>query len=569
MGAGGRRWRGAGGGRHAGLLAACLFALAGCSAAVPFGEHTCSLPPASPFALPAVAAPIAKPTDALDLPAVPESTPQERPLPINLPTALQLAHVQAVDIAAASARLQVAAAQLEQAQALWLPTVSLGGDYFGHVGPVQDVSNVVFNDSHSAWMLGAGSGIGPAAVLTISDAIFAPLAARQQVRASEANRQAASNDTLVAVTDAYFTVQQARGELAGAIETARLTENLVARTRKLAPAVVPELELFRAETELSRRQTAELQARERWKTAGAELLRVLRLDAAAQVEPLEPPQLRIDLIDVQRPVEELIRVGLASRPELASQQALVQESLERIRQERWRPWLPSLMVRGASTPGGALGAGAFLATPNSNVSGLRGDIDVELLWQLNNLGFGNAALVNQRQAENRGAVVELFRIQDRVAAEVSQAQAQAQLAQRRVAVTEGGVRTAMLSVEKNLAALSQTRGVGNQQVTLVRPQEVVAAIQALAQAYIDYYGAVADANRAQFRLYRALGQPSQYLLREQTAISVAAPRPLRARSEQPAQAVLAEPAPPSADAPPQPSLGPAVVADMLGSPGQE
>ena len=43
----------------------------------------------------------------------------------------------------------------------------------------------------------------------------------------------------------------------------------------------------------------------------------------------------------------------------------------------------------------------------------------------------------------------------------------------------------------------------------MRPQEAVAAVQALAQAYADYYGAVADANRAQFRLYRALRRPAR------------------------------------------------------------
>ena len=43
-------------------------------------------------------------------------------------------------------------------------------------------------------------------------------------------------------------------------------------------------------------------------------------------------------------------------------------------------------------------------------------------------------------------------------------------------------------------------------------QEVVAAIQSLDQAYRDYYAAVADYNRAQFRLYRAMGDPGQNLL---------------------------------------------------------
>ena len=67
------------------------------------------------------------------------------------------------------------------------------------------------------------------------------------------------------------------------------------------------------------------------------------------------------------------------------------------------------------------------------------------------------------------------------------------------------------SADKNLAGLSQTRGTAGAVQLLVRPQEVVAAVQALGQAYADYYGAIADFNRAQFRLYRALGQPAQLL----------------------------------------------------------
>jgi len=44
--------------------------------------------------------------------APPALAPGDRPLPINLPTALQLAGVRPLDIAVASQRLQVAAAQL-------------------------------------------------------------------------------------------------------------------------------------------------------------------------------------------------------------------------------------------------------------------------------------------------------------------------------------------------------------------------------------------------------------------------------------------------------------------------
>jgi outer membrane protein TolC len=319
-------------------------------------------------------------------------------------------------------------------------------------------------------------------------------------------------------------VQQARGELAGAIETIRHTKDLIARTQKLAPEIVSDLELFRAETELASREKAELFAREHWKVAGAELLQVLRMDPSAQVEPQEPPHLQVELIDLKKPVLDLIPIALKSRPELASQQAMVEATLAFLQQEQWRPFLPYVLLRGASTnPGGTLAGGGFFPTPGGSGAGFRGDVDVQLLWQLDNLGLGNRAKIHQREAENRAASVEFLRIKDRVAAEVAQAYAQADLAARRVKVAERGVQFAVKSVDKNLLALKETRGAGATVVTLVRPQEVVAAIQALSQAYVDYYGAVGDANRAQFRLYRALGQPAEYLAKERRAPAYCAP----------------------------------------------
>jgi hypothetical protein len=103
-------------------------------------------------------------------------------------------------------------------------------------------------------------------------------------------------------------------------------------------------------------------------------------------------------------------------------------------------------------------------------------------------------------------------VQDLVTAEVVQAHAQLRSAAARLGEAEGEVRRAVESARKNFEGLSQTRpGAGDLLVLAVRPQEAVAALQALAQAYSDYYGAVADYNRAQFRLYRALGTPAQAL----------------------------------------------------------
>jgi outer membrane protein TolC len=211
-------------------------------------------------------------------------------------------------------------------------------------------------------------------------------------------------------------------------------------------------------------------------------------------------------------VDELIQVGLMTRPELATQQALVQATLQRLRQEKLRPLVPSLLLRGSSTPvTGTLVGGYFGGGTNGSIANFsaRQDWDIQLLWELRNLGITNLSLVKQRRAENQLALLELFRTQDRIAAEVHQAYAQAQSAAARVRDAEIGLRAALSSADKNVQGMGQTKAAGNVLILVIRPQEVLAALQALGQAYTDYNAAVAEYDRAQFRLYHALGHPAQ------------------------------------------------------------
>jgi outer membrane protein TolC len=417
--------------------------------------------------------------------------------------------VRPLDIAAAAQRLEVASAQLRQAQVLWLPTLDLGTDYARHDGRVQDVAGNISSNSHSSFMVGAG----PYAVFALSDALFAPLAARQQLRAREAALQTARNDSLLAVAQAYFNVQQARGNLGAAQQVNRYIEQAGRTAQEMSAAgLLPPLEVVRIRAAVSASRLSLQTAREQWRLASAELVRLLRLDPSAVVEPVEPPHLRVTLVGLDRPLEELLRVGLMNRPELANQQALVQATLERLRQERVRPLVPSVLLRGFSTPvTGTLAGGVFGGGVNDEVRhfGGRLDLDLQVLWQLQNLGLGNRALVRQRLAENQAALVELLRAQDQVAADIAKALAQAQSAAARVGEAEAEVRDALDSARKNLEGQKQTKTAGKVLVLVVRPLEVIAAVQALGQAYADYYGAVADFDRAQFLLYHALGHPAQ------------------------------------------------------------
>jgi outer membrane protein TolC len=444
-------------------------------------------------------------------PSMPES--RDRPLPITLPSALQLANVQPIDIQLAAQRIEVAAAALERAKVLWVPTLYLGGDYFRHDGQVQDVAGNVAGTSKQSLMLGAG----PSMVFALSDAIYAPLVERQVVRAREAGLQTARNDSMLAVAEAYFAVQQARGELAGAEDAARRGTDVVRRTELLAAGgdgIIAELDVVRARADFARRDQALDAARQRWRIASADLVRVLRLDSSAVLEPLEPPNLQVTLVPLDANLDSLIPIGLTNRPELASQQALVQAALARIRLEKMRPLIPSLLLRGASTnPTGTLGVGYFGGGVNGGMRDFnaRTDLDFQVIWELQNLGFGNAARVHERQAENQVAILELFRTQDRIAAEIAQAYALAQSAASRLGKAETGLRLAVDSANKHVEGLGLTKSAGKLIVLVIRPQEVLAAIQALAQSYDDYYLAVADYDRAQFRLYRALGNPAQCL----------------------------------------------------------
>ncbi len=435
---------------------------------------------------------------------------KEQLLPINLGSALQLAGVRPIDIDVAVQRMQLAVAELARAKVLWLPTVYLGTDYFRHDGQYQDAAGNVLTGSKSSFMVGGG----PSAVFALSDAILAPLAARQVMRARQASLEAARNDSLLNVGEAYFTLQQAWGDLAAATDIQKRAVELVRRTEPLTQFTAP-VEVVRAKTERDRRMQVFEFARQRCQNASSDLARILRMDALAVLQPLEPAPMQITLVAPGPTLDELIPIALQSRPELESQQALVKATLQRIKQERLRPLIPSLILRGASTnPGGTLGGGLFGGGLNGTLSNFnaRSDIDVQVVWELQNLGFGNKAKVQERRAENQIAILELFRLQDRIAAEVAQAQAQVESARARVSMAESEVKNAIESADKNLEAMSQTKAAGNLILLVVRPQEVLAALQALAQAYQDYYSAIADYNRSQFRLYHALGHPTNMLM---------------------------------------------------------
>src|SRR5262249_17958325 len=125
-------------------------------------------------------------------PAQPEAT--DKPLPINLATALRLAGARPVIIAAAQASVQVAAAELERARVWWLPSLNVGAGYYRHDGSTEGQSGNFYINSKDQFLAGGGL----TARFATTDALFAPLAARQVLRARLSDVQTARNDALLA-----------------------------------------------------------------------------------------------------------------------------------------------------------------------------------------------------------------------------------------------------------------------------------------------------------------------------------------------------------------------------------
>lgn len=461
-----------------------------------------------------------------------EVRPQDKPLPINLATALRLSYARPLIIAAAQASEEVAVARLSAAKVLWLPDLNAGASYYRHDGAAQGNSGTFYYNDRNQALVGAGAS----AVVSTTDAIFTPLAARQVARARNLVVQAARNDALLLVAEAYFNVQQARGRLAGADDAVAKGRSLVSTVHSLSAGLVAPIEVNRAHTTLASLEQSYAAAQGSWGAASAELTRLLRLDPTAMILPMEPPHLQVTLIGNDRTVDELIPVGLLTRPELASQRALVQAALVQLKQERMRPLLPSVVLFGNPTPaaaGGYLMGGAFYSSSNGQgaPASARNDINVELLWTLKNMGFGNAALIRERRAEQEQTLIELFRVQDNVAAEIARIHAELEAAAARIPEAEIGVQQAQISFAGNLKGLSQTTRFGDLLTLVNRPQEVVAALQQLATAYENYFSSVNDYNRAQFRLFHALGYPASILayrqpLGEIHPIDTSRPQPL-------------------------------------------
>jgi len=253
-----------------------------------------------------------------------------------------------------------------------------------------------------------------------------------------------------------------------------------------------QVEVDRARTETTFWHQAMEDAQRRATTHSINLMRLLRLNPNGELVPVEGKVLPVHLVDSVRPPHELVAQGLANRPELVQQQSLVQAASFRVQQEHWRPWLPNVQ---AGTSAGSFGGGPSSTFDNQ---GSRSDVEVIAVWELKNAGLGNYAAHLQRRAQLRGAQLATEWIRDLVVAEINTASNDVASYRTQMGSALDRVNAASESYQLNFQRISEGEGL---------PIELLQAIRARVSALDAYTSSVANYNRAQYRLLRAVGQP--------------------------------------------------------------
>jgi outer membrane protein TolC len=440
--------------------------------------------------------------------------PADVRFPINLATALRLSDARPIVVAMAQASVWVAEAQLQRARVLWIPTLNIGFDYIRHDGGGPDFNKGIMTAPSVNFFYG-----GAGAILNVgtTDAIFLPLAARQTLNARHWEIQSAKNDALMTTAMAYFSVHQQRGMYTGALYCIERGHDLIERIAQLSRDLVPRVEVDRARNLVADLEQQAVASRQEWRVQSANLTQALRLDPRSVVVPIEHDHLQITLIEPGRVLDDLIPIALTNRPELAGHQAMVQATIAMLRREKMRPLIPSILINGFQTPNELIQAGIFGLGPNNKMNQWvgRDDVSLQPLWELEGFGLANLARIKEARGMESLAIIELFKTQDMVAADVTRAHARLQSAALRVVQADRALRTAIITFNGNYQGLQQTTRFGDVLVLVNRPQEAVFALQLMKIAFNEYFTTIADYNRAQFELFHAMGYPAQELTLKQ------------------------------------------------------
>jgi len=417
-------------------------------------------------------------------------------LPIDLPTVINLVSANSPAAGVARARVREAEARLESAEVQWLPNLAVGAAYQRFDGRTQNQRGELFDVSRANLLVGGG----PALALDVAEAIYRPLVERRLTAAERLRAAAVDMSNEMEAAGAYIDLVQVHAQLAINADTLEKAEAMLTAARNAKEARLDRTagDVNRARTEVLSRRAERAELEGRAGAASARLGRLLLLRPGVRLVPTDMKVAPVTFIEPTATLDQLVTQAVGSRPDLAANREAIEAAWARVRREQYGPLLPKVTLQNQS---GTFGGGI-----NNDLQDFAGRnaLSLQVFWEVRNLGFGNRADINGRQAQLDQAQFQAIEAQARVAAEIVETAQMAAARMESLDLAEKAVKEATELYRINKEGTTNVVDAKNL-FDALRPLQ---AIQALNQARLNYLNAVLDYNRAQYRLFIAVGRPA-------------------------------------------------------------
>ena len=247
---------------------------------------------------------------------------------------------------------------------------------------------------------------------------------------------------------------------------------------------------LRVQVQTERYQLALRQGLEQQRVAAARLAQILHLDSSVELVPQDGELVPLTLVETNTPLDSLVQQGLRLRPELKQSQALLTAANDAKNGAVYGPLIPSL---GAQAFGGGLGGGKNNSTGHFGQSE---DYFVSLGWRIGPGGLFDFGRVHANKARLETAKLSGEKVRDEIIRQVVESHTRVQSLLDQLATAKQDLATT--SETLRLTRERKQFGVG---VVL----EDIQAQQELTRARADYLNAIADFNKAQYALLKAIG----------------------------------------------------------------
>jgi len=407
---------------------------------------------------------------------------------IDLPTTLQLAGAENLDVQIAQEHLNEAEAASRSAVEQFFPWITAGLAYHRRDGVAQAVPSGIISDAH---FQSYSPGAALTAQIPIGDAIYNSRSAKKLLKASDYELESQRQQAVLLAAQGYFELVRASALVEVARQAIQVSEDYQQQLHAgVAGGIVFRGDELRVQTQTEQYRISLEQALELQRLSGVNLSRNLHLDSTIALLPQSSGVELLTLFITNSPIQPLLERALHSRPELKESQANVAAALETKNGALYGPLVPSLS---AQVFGGGLGGGPDSGTSNF---GAVGDYNFGVTWRIGPGGLFDSGKLNSSKSRLAAARLNQTKLKDAIIADVVTCLVRVKSTAAQIRLTENNLNTANETLR--LTRERKQLGVG---VVL----EDIQAQQALTQARSAYVTAIAEHNKAQYALKRAIG----------------------------------------------------------------